>query len=78
MPAFIWTAASYMASLGVGKHVISKFLNHAEPGVTGVYNLHRYDAENRNALEIWESKLLDIAGTTKEKPCDEQTPTTTL
>lgn len=71
------TAASYMASLGVGNHVISKILNHVEPGVTAVYNRHSYDAEKREALEIWERKLLEIVGSTKEAPLDEQSPQAT-
>ena len=56
------TAASYMASLGIGPHVISKILNHVETGVTAVYNRHSYDAEKRAALELWEKKLLEIVG----------------
>ena len=68
------TAASYMASLGVGTHVISKILNHVEPGVTAVYNRYSYDAEKRAALEVWESKLLEIVNTKQENLTAEQFP----
>ncbi|MCH8844326.1 MAG: tyrosine-type recombinase/integrase [SAR324 cluster bacterium] len=57
------TAASYMASLGVGTNVISKILNHVESGVTAVYNRHSYDPEKREGLAKWESKLSEIVGT---------------
>ena len=52
------TAASMMASAGVNRVVIGKILNHAEPGVTAVYDRHSYDAEKRSALEAW-ARLLD-------------------
>ena len=54
------TAASMMASAGVNRVVIGKILNHAEPGVTAVYDRHSYDAEKRQALETWASLLDDI------------------
>ena len=37
--------------------VIGKVLNHAEPGVTAVYDRHTYDAEKRGALETWARSL---------------------
>ena len=54
------TAASYMASAGVPRLVIGKILNHAEPGVTAVYDRHSYDAEKRAALEQWARTLQRI------------------
>lgn len=68
------TAASYMASMGVGAHVISKILNHVEPGVTQVCNRYSYDSEKRDALERWESKLLGIVNTRQETLPQEQPP----
>ena len=55
------TAASGMARLGVAPHVIEKVLNHVSgqiSGVAAVYNRHGYDAEKRNALELWARHLL--------------------
>lgn len=54
------TAASCMASAGVPRLVIGKILNHAEPGVTAVYDRHSYDAEKRSALEEWARTLSGI------------------
>jgi integrase len=54
------TAASLMASAGVPRLHIGKVLNHAEQGVTAVYDRHGYDEEKRVALETWERKLLSI------------------
>ena len=51
-----------MASLGVARFVIGRVLNHAEPGVTSVYDRHSYDPEKRAALEKWERHLRAIIG----------------
>ena len=51
------TAASRMASAGCPRLVIGKVLNHAEPGVTAVYDRHTYDAEKREALQTWARSL---------------------
>lgn len=51
------TAASHMTGLGVPRLVVSKILNHAERGVTAVYDRHSYDPEKRDALEKWARKL---------------------
>ncbi|MEM1181826.1 MAG: site-specific integrase, partial [Acidobacteriota bacterium] len=47
------TAASHMTSLGVPRLVVSKILNHAESGVTAVYDRHSYDSEKLEALAGW-------------------------
>jgi integrase len=54
------TAASGMASAGVPRLHIAKVLNHAERGVTAVYDRHGYDAEKRVALDTWARKLSAI------------------
>jgi integrase len=42
------TAASFMASGGVPRFVISRILNHSEEkGITSVYDRYSYDAEKR-------------------------------
>jgi integrase len=56
------TAATQMAGLGVERLTISKILNHAEAGVTAVYDRHRYDAEKRAALTRWSVRLEEIVG----------------
>jgi integrase len=58
------SVASHMTALGVPRLVVSKLLNHAESGVTSVYDRHSYDHEKRSALLSWERKLNQIvAGT---------------
>jgi integrase len=51
------TAASHMAGLGIPRLVISKILNHVEPGITAVYDRHSYDPEKREALSRWAERL---------------------
>jgi integrase len=62
MPAFTphdlrRTAASQMTSIGISRLVVAKILNHAESGVTAVYDRHGYDEEKRQALETWGTTL---------------------
>ena len=54
------TAASHMTSMGISRLVVAKILNHAEPGVTKVYDRHSYDAEKRQALEAWGDTVLTL------------------
>ncbi len=54
------TAASLMTGMGISRLVVSKILNHAEHGVTHVYDRHGYDAEKRAALEKWAARLEQI------------------
>lgn len=61
------TTASHMASGGVSRLVISKVLNHAESGITAVYDRHSYDKEKRMALEAWGRKLESILTGKKAK-----------
>jgi len=54
------TAASQMASAGVSRLVIGKVLNHAEPGITAVYDRHSYDAEKQRGLTVWGETLFGV------------------
>ena len=54
------TVASRLGSMGIARLVIAKVLNHAERGVTAIYDRHSYDAEKRAALEAWERELNEI------------------
>jgi integrase len=54
------TAASYMTGAGVSRLVVAKILNHAERGITAVYDRHSYDQEKREALEVWSRELSRI------------------
>lgn len=54
------TAASYMTSMKVPRLVVSKILNHVEPGVTRVYDRYSYDEEKREALNLWAGRLRKV------------------
>jgi hypothetical protein len=50
------TAASGMARLKVGPHVVDKILNHTSGtirGVAAIYNRFEYTDERRKALQAW-------------------------
>ena len=49
-----------MTSMGISRLTVSKLLNHAESGVTAVYDRHSYDREKRQALEAWGQRLQKI------------------
>ena len=59
------TAASFMTSMGISRLVVSKLLNHVESGITAVYDRHSYDAEKREALELWGARLEEIVRTVR-------------
>ena len=54
------TAATNMARLGVPVDTIGRVLNHAQRGVTAIYDRHSYLPEKRHALDAWASKLTSI------------------
>jgi integrase len=59
------TAASFMTSMGISRLVVARILNHAESGITAVYDRYSYDSEKRQALDAWAQRLQAIvAGTT--------------
>ena len=51
-----------MTSIGISRLVVSKILNHAEPGITAVYDRHSYDHEKRAALDAWGARIEAIIG----------------
>jgi len=54
------TARTNMARVGVLDEVAEEVVNHIKPGIVGVYNKYRYDKEKQEALQKWETLLLDI------------------
>jgi integrase len=54
------TCATNLAKLGTDRIVISKILNHAEAGVTSVYDRHQYDHEKSRVLDRWGKRLQAI------------------
>ena len=58
------TAASGMASLGIGPHIVEAVLNHKSGtirGVASVYNKYQYQPEQRAALERWAAHVEALA-----------------
>lgn len=56
------TSASHMTMLGFNRVIVSKILNHAEGGVTSVYDRYGYEKEKADALEAWGQKLIKMIG----------------
>jgi integrase len=54
------SAASHMTSIGISRFIVARVLNHAEHGVTAVYDRHSYDREKRQALDAWARRLDEI------------------
>ena len=56
------TFATHLRSLGVDRLVVSKLLNHAEGGVTKIYDRYTADPEKTAAMERWANRLREIIG----------------
>lgn len=54
------TTATQLRSLGVDRLVVSKLLNHAEAGVTKVYDRYAADPEKVAAMERWANRVREI------------------
>jgi integrase len=54
------TARTNLASLGVSPFIAELILGHTQTGVHAVYDVHRYQPQKREALELWASKLRTI------------------
>jgi integrase len=54
------TAASHMTAMGIPRLVVAKLLNHAERGVTAVYDRYGYEQEKREAVEAWGRRVREI------------------
>lgn len=54
------TARTNMARVGISDEVGEEVINHIKPGIVGVYNKYRYDNEKKDALQKWETLLLEI------------------
>jgi integrase len=56
------TARSLMARAGVTGDIGEMVLGHVLPGVRGVYDRHKYEAEKRDALEKLAQTISSILG----------------
>jgi integrase len=57
------SAATHMQELGVQPDVIRAILNHATPGVGGVYMRSELEEAKKAALALWASEVERIVGT---------------
>jgi len=62
------TAASGMTAIGVERLTVSKILNHAEGGVTKIYDRHSYDNEKRVAMIKWDRHLQRLLTGAADEP----------
>jgi integrase len=54
------TAKSHMRALGVPREITEMCLNHKLPGVEGIYDVHTYFDERKQALNTWADYLMRI------------------
>jgi len=54
------TAKSQMRALGVSVEVSEMCLNHKLPGIEGIYDVHTYFDERKQALTVWSDFLLQV------------------
>ncbi len=55
------TAATKMTGeLGISRFVVGRILNHADGGITHVYDRSAYEAEKRDALDAWDKLVEEI------------------
>jgi integrase len=54
------TFRSRLSELGVSERVAELAIDHARTGIARVYDLHRFEAEIREAFEAWHRRLRDI------------------
>jgi integrase len=59
-----------LSTLGIAPHIAELCLAHRQPGLARTYDLHRFDAEKRHALNAWSARLLGIV----EPPPDRVVP----
>jgi integrase len=64
------TCGTGMAKAGIAVSTISRVLNHAEGGVTKIYNRYSFGPEKRHALETWARVLGSIVAPTAPDVAD--------
>ena len=56
------TVGTSLTGLGFPRLTVSKLLNHAEAGITSIYDRHAYDGEKLEALRRWGERVMEIVG----------------
>ena len=57
------TARTGLSALKVAPHIAERVLGHVVQGLAGVYDVHAYEDEQREALDKWAEHLRSLAGT---------------
>lgn len=65
------TGRTQLAKLGITKEVAERILNHSTEQIEATYNVYDYMDEKRDALERWESRLLELKDAVTGKPTAE-------
>jgi len=60
------TFITHLARMGVSIDVRNRLTNHADHSIDGIYNMHEYLIEKREALENWEQELTKIISSPKQ------------
>lgn len=66
------TCRTGLSACGIAEEVAERVVGHTHKGIVAVYNQHRYDAEKRAALELWQRRLLALIS--GEQPADNVVP----
>jgi hypothetical protein len=53
--------AGASSRMGISRLTVSKILNHAEKGVTSIYDRHSYDQDKRGTLSRRRERLVEMA-----------------
>jgi len=59
------TVRTGLSKLKVSREVAEAVLAHRPPGIVGTYNLHEYEDEKREALELWAQRIASIVNPPK-------------
>jgi integrase len=59
------TVRTRLSALPIEQHVRELIVSHKQSGVKAVYDIHEYDNEKREGLELWEKRLLSIVQISK-------------
>jgi integrase len=54
------TMRTHLSALPIEQHVREMMIGHAQRGITGVYDVHAYQAEQRKGFEQWAARLRSI------------------
>ena len=54
------TVRTRLAGLRIADEVAEMIIGHGRKGIQRVYDLHQYETEMREALELWAARLSDI------------------